>query len=69
MKFLVVLLLTPTYLSSAAQKEIKLEELNDHIGDSIQVRGKVYARCCYYFPRLNPCFLRCAEWTNQSFKS
>src|SRR5688500_3066901 len=40
-QLLVILLLTATY-TSWAQKEIKLEELSSHIGDSIKVKGKIY---------------------------
>jgi DNA/RNA endonuclease YhcR with UshA esterase domain len=42
MKILAVLLLSLLSLCSYAQKQIKLSDLNDHIGDSIEVRGNVY---------------------------
>jgi DNA/RNA endonuclease YhcR with UshA esterase domain len=42
MKIVAVLLLSLVSLYSNAQKEIKLADIKDHIGDSIQVRGSVY---------------------------
>ncbi|MGZ3854109.1 MAG: hypothetical protein ACXVBX_15040 [Flavisolibacter sp.] len=39
MKYLPTLLLCFLFLSTYAQKEIKLEELKDHIGDSVKVQG------------------------------
>jgi DNA/RNA endonuclease YhcR with UshA esterase domain len=42
MKYLSTLLLSFLFLSSYAQKQVKLEELKDHIGDSVEVKGQVY---------------------------
>jgi hypothetical protein len=42
MRFLAILLFTWSSLSSHAQKDIKLEELREHIGDSVKVQGKIY---------------------------
>lgn len=42
MKQLLTILLLATSLSSWAQKEIKLEEVNSHIGDSVTVKGKIH---------------------------
>jgi DNA/RNA endonuclease YhcR with UshA esterase domain len=41
MKYLSALLLSLFFLSSYGQKQIKLEELKDHIGDSVEVKGKI----------------------------
>jgi DNA/RNA endonuclease YhcR with UshA esterase domain len=41
MKFLLLLLLTVFFGNAQAQKEIKLEELKDHIGDSVKVQGRI----------------------------
>jgi hypothetical protein len=41
MKFLFSLLLTIFTISAHAQKEIKLEEVKDHIGDSVKLSGRI----------------------------
>jgi DNA/RNA endonuclease YhcR with UshA esterase domain len=41
MKLFTLLLLSFSFLNSYAQKEIKLEELKDHIGDSVILQGKI----------------------------
>jgi hypothetical protein len=41
MKLLFILLLTTCGLSAFAQKEIKLEDVNTHIGDSVLVSAKI----------------------------
>lgn len=42
MKFVPVLFLLICSVCSYAQKKIKLEEVTQHVGDSVQVRGQVY---------------------------
>jgi DNA/RNA endonuclease YhcR with UshA esterase domain len=42
MKIVAVLFFCLVTLYSSAQKEIKLAEVKDHIGDTIEVRGNVY---------------------------
>jgi DNA/RNA endonuclease YhcR with UshA esterase domain len=41
MRFIVLALLSFSYLTSIGQKDVKLEELKDHIGDSVKVNGKI----------------------------
>ena len=43
MRFLSIIAFLFFSLSSIAQKEIKLEDVKDHVGDSVKVRGKVFA--------------------------
>lgn len=42
MRFLPILLLLVLSQYSYSQNEIKLDEVKDHIGDSVKTNGKVY---------------------------
>jgi len=42
MKALLLLLITAVALTSFGQKQIKLEEVKNHIGDSVRVGGNIY---------------------------
>ena len=42
MKTIILLLITTLSLSSFAQKQIKMEEVKSHIGDSVTVAGVIY---------------------------
>lgn len=41
MRLLILALLSLSFLTSRAQQEVKPEELKDHIGDSVKVKGKI----------------------------
>jgi hypothetical protein len=42
MRLLILALLSLSFLFSMAQQELKPEELKDHIGDSVKVKGKIF---------------------------
>jgi len=42
MKYLLLILLTFLAITSFAQQEIKLEEVRNHIGDSVKLMAKIY---------------------------
>jgi hypothetical protein len=42
MKALLAILLSMSFIASHAQKQIKIEEVKDHVGDSVNVSGIVY---------------------------
>ena len=42
MRLLILAFLFVSYLTSLAQQELKPEELKDHIGDSVKVKGKIF---------------------------
>ena len=42
MRLLILAFLCVSYLTSLAQQELKPEELKDHIGDSVKVKGKIF---------------------------
>jgi hypothetical protein len=42
MKALLAVLLSLSFIASHAQKQIKLEEVKDHVGDSVNVSGIIY---------------------------
>jgi DNA/RNA endonuclease YhcR with UshA esterase domain len=68
MRFLSILLLFFIFASSSyAQREIKLDELKDHIGDSVKVRGKVYGIRYLQNSKNAPTFINVgAMYPNQS---
>ena len=41
MKLLFIILLSTCWLSAFAQKQIKLEDVNTHIGDSVSISAKI----------------------------
>lgn len=42
MKYLLIILFTAFTLTAFAQQEIKLEEVKNHIGDSVKLMAKIY---------------------------
>jgi hypothetical protein len=42
MKYFIISILTLLTFSSFAQKEIKIEDVKDHIGDSVKLTAKIY---------------------------
>jgi hypothetical protein len=42
MKYLLVIVFIGLAFCTAAQQEIKLEEVRNHIGDSVKLRAKIY---------------------------
>lgn len=66
MRIALFVLCTLFFTTASAQKEIKLEEAKDHIGDSVKVRGKVYGIRYMESVRNNPTFINLgAAYPNQ----
>jgi hypothetical protein len=42
MKLLVLALLSLCFMNSYGQTEVKLEQLKNHVGDTVKVKGKIY---------------------------
>jgi hypothetical protein len=42
MKYLLIILFTGLAITSFAQQQIKLEEVRNHIGDSVKLMAKIY---------------------------
>ncbi|MGZ3240571.1 MAG: hypothetical protein ACXWJK_09445, partial [Burkholderiaceae bacterium] len=43
MRNVLIILFTICFISSYVQKKVKLEDVKDHIGDTVKVKGKMYA--------------------------
>ena len=66
MRIFLFLLLAALTTNTYAQKEIKLEDIKDHIGDSVKIRGKVFGVRYLQASKNTPTFINIgAAYPNQ----
>ena len=66
MKLWITLLLLASFSAAKAQTEIKLEELVNHLGDSVKVKGKIFGVRYLESARNTPTFINVgAAYPNQ----
>jgi DNA/RNA endonuclease YhcR with UshA esterase domain len=61
MKFLITVSIMISFLSAAAQTEIKLEDIKNHIGDSVKFVGKIYGGKYLQSVKGSPTFLNVGD--------
>lgn len=61
MKYLILAILTFATFSAFAQQEIKLEEVKDHVGDSVKLMAKIYGGKYIETVKGSPTFLNVGD--------
>ena len=61
MKYFIVSILTILSFSSFAQQEIKIEEVRNHIGDSVTIRDKIFGGKYIQSVKGSPTFLNVGD--------
>jgi DNA/RNA endonuclease YhcR with UshA esterase domain len=61
MKYLILAILTFVTFSAFAQQEIKLEEVKNHVGDSVKLKAKIYGGKYIESVKGSPTFLNVGD--------
>lgn len=56
MKNIIILILCFLSISSFAQTEIKLDDVQNHVGDSVKVMAKIYSGNIWKMQKIHPRF-------------